>query len=126
VPGLTLLAVGRSPDAERLKAILLGRALCVAEVPADLKRVLLANHCCNAEVIPRFVRGLLREAAQGPRDGRWPTDPQDAQFLLLYCASDISGDFAQLDGLPLVPLADGSLGNFAVVPREGGARPGAL
>jgi len=117
--------------AARLRAVLLARGCCIVPVPPPLKRVLVAEQCCHNEVSPALVRQLVREAKglayqerQRREDGGrastfapWPATQEDAQLLLVYCASDVveRGDVGELDGLPLLPLADGSLGTLTVV-----------
>ena len=109
--------------------VLLARGFCVVRVPESLKRMLVAEECCHSEVCPNLVRMLLWEArnlatnAGNPTNGgvlrdSWPATQGDAQILLVYCSSDLvgKGDLTPLDGLPLVPLADGTLGYFAVSP----------
>lgn len=125
-------------DAARLREVLLARGCCIVPVPPALKHVLVAEQCCHNEVSPPLVRQLVREAKgvayqQARGDGRgqqraassfgpWPATQEDAQLLLVYCASDLveKGDVSELDGLPLLPLADGSLGTLAIV----GLQPG--
>jgi hypothetical protein len=120
--------------AARLRAVLLARGCCIVPVPPALKRVLVAEQCCHSEVTPALVRQLVREAKgvvyqqrrQREDGGRvssafapWPATQEDAQLLLVYCASDLvgegrKGEVGELDGLSLLPLADGSLGTLAV------------
>lgn len=131
----TAAATAARADAARLRTVLLARGCCIVPVPAPLRRVLVSEQCCHHEVSPPLVRQLVREAKgvayqqRQPR-GRagsgglepWPATQEDAQLLLVYCASDLveKGDVSELDGLPLLPLADGSLGTLAVVGLQQG------
>lgn len=131
---VTSAAATARADAARLRAVLLLRGCCIVPVPAPLKRVLVAEQCCHHEVSPPLVRQLVREAKgvayqQRQQRGRassglepWPATQEDAQLLLVYCASDLveKGDVSELDGLPLLPLADGSLGTLAIVGLQQG------
>ena len=116
-----LLDFSGDADAARLRAILSSRGCCLVQVPSDLKCVLVTQNCCHSEVTPKLVRQLVREA-RGIRPA-WPTGQEDAQFLLVYCTTDLMErhDFAELDGLPLVPLANGSLGRFSINPSAASA-----
>lgn len=89
------------------------RGLYLAQVPSNLKSALRDFGCCRDQVSPPFVRALLREPS--PNGQEWPSGFKDVELLLLYCTSDLTDNFSQLEGLPLVPLQNGTFGRFSFI-----------
>lgn len=79
-------------------------------------------------LVARGAAGVAGDAVGGPIDARAPASGAEARdnalFLLEEAVKGLGGDtFGELVGLPLLPLADGSLGRFLAAPG-GDAREG--
>ncbi|KAL2612990.1 hypothetical protein R1flu_024682 [Riccia fluitans] len=98
-------------DADNLATSLVAEGLPLVRVPDPL-RVMLFEHCVTSPrvVLPRTVRDQLRRSG---RQGKF-TNRSCGLVLLEYCLGDVIDDEAAgvLQGLPLIPLADGGWGVF--------------
>ncbi|KAG5176706.1 hypothetical protein JKP88DRAFT_265343 [Tribonema minus] len=124
-------ALDDAPDAERcrLKALLLGEGVPLVDCARAIQRGLAHAGARGAaggggvwcpEASPKWVRGLLRERGlkgAAVLQGEAAKARSDVLFLLRYCLGDLAkqGEFADMAGVPLVPLADGSYGCFQTV-----------
>jgi hypothetical protein len=98
----------------QLAALLLRLELPVVTLPSRMRRLLAEHGAEPRHATPAFVRAFLAKNAAALRAAKLSRG--ESLFLLRFCAcSDLakSKAFAQLAGVPLLPLADGSFGTFA-------------
>ncbi|CAM9522156.1 unnamed protein product [Phaeothamnion confervicola] len=113
----------------RLGTLLLAEGAPVVDCDGALQASLLAAGCARRSATPAVVRDLLRSAAAAtsglPKSlttagaavaaaaagggGGGGNPRENALFLLAYCLEDLvpAGTYQELQGLPLLPLADG-------------------
>ena len=110
--GTPVLAAGA--DASTLSAVyeaLVEDGVPVVRLPKALVEALLSSGASSILVTPEFVRRHFKNSAVPHPSVR---DRARAVALLKYCLRGLSGEqFRELVGLPLLPLADGSLGSFS-------------
>jgi hypothetical protein len=79
-----------------------------------LRKTLLNSKTCSLSAIPSYVRTVLRGTSGG--NAYVPSALMCSVFLLQYCLSDLDpsivSDCAELDALPLLPLAGGGVGSI--------------
>ena len=115
--GSSASGAGALVSPAQLHDILMQEGQPVVKLPPKLYDMLVQFECCAAEISPAFVRGLLK--ARGPHPCLMKRS--NALLLLQYCLSDLSGgQYGELEGLKLIPLADGTLGTFESAVDEAG------
>ena len=89
---------------------------------ARLRTTLLSRKIVTVTTTPRKIRhfySTLSALSESPPLSDAATAFSSAKFLLLYCISDLtpSNNYAELDNLPFITLADNkTLGRFCVLP----------
>ena len=110
------------PEDDNLRAILQAETALplVTFSNDDLRQTLLKRDIATKKTTPMFIREYY--SMRGPNANAYPSLVQNhgnAKFLLLYAVKDLpsSSNYADLNNIPFIPLADGkSLGAFAVLP----------
>lgn len=97
-------------DTTALASILVKAQLPVVQLPRKLWQLLREANNSLVVANPKFVRNWLTKSGF-PKHLAW----EDGLFLLRYCLSDLNKEnYAELVGVPLVPLVAKNFGKFSV------------
>lgn len=96
-------------DNSTLASILVRGQQPIVQLPRKLWLLLREANSSLVVATPKFVRNWLTKSGL-PKQLTW----EDGLFLLRYCLSDLTKEsYAELVGVPLVPLVSKSFGKFA-------------
>ena len=104
--------VAAQADVDMLVEFLLHASQPLVQCTSKLRDVLEATGVCPRIADPKTVRAILKQLATNSKNLTYMPPRQLCPFLLRYCVHGIpQGQPAEdLDGLPILPLRDGSVG----------------
>ena len=124
LPDLHTGGLNSPDDLETLRSVLLGTGHAIVHCIPSLRAILINSNTCDIIATPAFTRDALRVKSPSPRQP--PAQPlytppvSACRLLIRYCLSDMdaTNPSIAMDGLPILPVADHSVGVLRIISRQ--------